>query len=274
MGFEFPDTVAITVLPADATEIKPLERRVDTVLQVDTKVGDSVVVAIEVQGRRDPDKLRSWPYYIAYLHERHKLPVILLTLTQDRSTALWAQEPINVGAHFWPSMTVRPLVLGPHNVPFLTGPIGEADLLFAAVSAIVHGREPGIDGILGVLADALEQTDDTTRDDLALYIQLGLAGLPAERTWRNLMSFTREQLSKSPALREIFEESDAKAEAKGEAKGAAKTRSADILRILEVRKVALNDADRNRISGCTDVELLDRWFNAAITALSAEQVFG
>jgi hypothetical protein len=269
LGFDFPDTVTTSVLGTDLTEYSPIERRADTVVRIDTKDGNSLLVVVEAQLKPDPGKLRSWPYYVATLHERHLLPVILIVLSQERRTSLWAQQPIHVGTAFWTCMTVRPLVLGPHNVPFPSGAIDEEDLPLAALAAVIHGREPGIDGILRVLADALEKTDEATRSDLSVLVELGLAGLPAVRIWRSLKMFTRERLSKSPVLREILDQT----EEQGRAEGRAEGRAADILRILDKRKVALTDAERERISGCSDLVVLDRWFDAALDAETAGQLF-
>jgi hypothetical protein len=270
LGFDFPDTVATSVLHTDLTEIAPIERRADTVLRIDTKDGKSVVVVIEAQRRPDLRKLQSWPYYIAYLHEYHSLPVILMVLCQDRSTSMWAQEPICVGTDFWASMTVRPLVLGPHNVPYPSGRVDMEDIPLAALAAVIHGQEPGIDGILDALATALKGTDDATYADVSTLVLLGLARLPAEKIWRKKMAFTLEKLRKSPELRELLDEGDALAEAKGHAKG----RAADILRILDKRGVSLTGVERGRISGCTDLVLLDRWFEVVLDVETAEQLFG
>ncbi|GHA21960.1 hypothetical protein GCM10010372_22440 [Streptomyces tauricus] len=42
-------------------------------------------------------------------------------LTQSSSTARWAAQPIRMGLPVWNSPTVRPLVLGPENVPLIMG---------------------------------------------------------------------------------------------------------------------------------------------------------
>jgi hypothetical protein len=45
---------------------------------------------VEIQRERDDDKLRSWPFYLAYLISRFHVPVRLLALTFDQAVTRWA----------------------------------------------------------------------------------------------------------------------------------------------------------------------------------------
>ncbi|MGW0571719.1 hypothetical protein [Streptomyces tauricus] len=40
-------------------------------------------------------------------------------LAQSSSMARWAAQPIRMGLPVWNSLTMRPLVLGPENVPLI-----------------------------------------------------------------------------------------------------------------------------------------------------------
>src|SRR5438445_11312725 len=73
LGLPFPDPISVEVLTTDATEIKPLERRIDTVLQVTTPEG-AYVLPIEAQRERDQGKESTWPYCVAYLRAKYDLP--------------------------------------------------------------------------------------------------------------------------------------------------------------------------------------------------------
>ncbi|WP_343242209.1 hypothetical protein [Streptomyces sp. SID9727] len=55
--------------------------------------------------------------------------------------------------------------------------------------------------------------------------------------------------------------------------GRAEGRAEGLLLVLGVRGVALTDADREKITTCTDPQLLHRWLQRAATASSAEEVF-
>ncbi|MGC5361458.1 hypothetical protein ACPXCE_07140, partial [Streptomyces sp. DT24] len=163
LGVSFPDPVAVSLLPTDLTELKPLERRLDTLLRVDTAEGGGYLLAVEAQGRRDVAKESSWAYYLAHLRAKYGLGPVLLVVCQDEATALWAQGPFRIGPPQWPSLLVRPLVLGPHNVPVVTdASVAARDVPLAAFSAITHGKKPNAPAILHALATALKSVDEET----------------------------------------------------------------------------------------------------------------
>lgn len=255
------------MLPNDVTEIKPLERRVDTAMYIQSTDGFSYIVVFEAQGKKDAAKRRSWPYYLAYLHERYRCPVLLVVICQDPSTAKWAREPIEIGVGEFTSFAAFPFVLEPKTVPVLSQ-IDEKDLLLGVLSVITHGRE--IDKAeLRTLAKALWSADAETRTDLATYVQLGLGSLPAASEWRTIMSVNLEMLRKSPILREMLDEKEQEVEARSRAEGKA----AALLRILDNRSLLLSGDQRERISTCTDPAQLDAWLDLAIAAATAADLF-
>jgi hypothetical protein len=69
------------------------------------------------------------------------------------------------------------------------------------------------------------------------------------------------------------EEARAEALAEGLAEGRAETKSLDILKVLNARGVALNGAELQRITTCTDLAQLDEWFDRALSATKATEVF-
>ncbi|WP_324614267.1 hypothetical protein [Streptomyces sp. NRRL B-1140] len=93
LGLPPPAKAIIEALTPDATEIKPLERRVDTVLKVEPSEGDGFLIAVESQTARAPDKGISWSYYVAYLHAKYAMPVLLVAVCKSRRTASWAAGP-------------------------------------------------------------------------------------------------------------------------------------------------------------------------------------
>lgn len=98
LGVDLPQPISATVLPTDLTEAKPVERRVDTLLRIETETDGSFLLAIEAQGKKDRRKTTSWPYYVSYLHNRYDgLPVLLLVVCQDHATAEWAARPLTIG---------------------------------------------------------------------------------------------------------------------------------------------------------------------------------
>ncbi|MZE76196.1 hypothetical protein [Streptomyces xinghaiensis] len=261
LGIPFTDPVAVSLLPTDLTEIKPLERRLDTLLRVDTAHGDSYLLAVEAQGRKDPDKHGSWAYYLSHLYAKYRLPPVLLVVCQEESTARWAAAPLHIGPPQWRTLTIRPLVLGPHNVPLITDPSTAArDIPLATFAAITHGKHPCAATMLKALATALKTLDAETATIFRELTELGLGKSPGAQIWRDLMaidlSFFRSETSQK--LRE---------------EGRAEGRAEDILMILETRGLPVSGEARERITGCADPDVLRHWLSRAVTAGRTEEIF-
>ncbi|NUV65041.1 hypothetical protein [Streptomyces sp. CAI-85] len=58
----------------------------------------------------------------------------------------------------------------------------------------------------------------------------------------------------------------------GREEGLVESRVKDILILLAHRGVEVTEADRERIVGCDDLDVLGRWFTRAITATSTAEV--
>ncbi|MFE4450386.1 hypothetical protein [Streptomyces sp. NPDC056796] len=265
LGIPFPDPVAVSLLPTDLTETKPLERRLDTLLRVDTADGDGYLLAVEAQARKDPAKHSSWPYYLAHLNAKYGVGAVLLVVCQDERTARWAARPIRIGPPQWTSMTVRPLVLGPHNVPPVTDASTAArDVPLAAFSAITHGKDPNAPAILEALAAALKTVDEETAIIFGELTELGLGTTRAAQIWRDLMavdlSFFRSETSQ-------------RLRAEGRAKGKAEGKAEAVVRVLEGRGIPVGQDVLDRVTGCADTDVLDGWLVRAISATRAEDLF-
>jgi hypothetical protein len=266
LGLDFALPTSVSVLPTDLTEARPVERRVDTLVRFDCAAEGPLLLLVESQGAKDPDKPASWAYYLSYLYAKHKIPPLLLVVCQDRATAQWAARPVPIGPAQWPALTLRPLVAGPHNMPVINDPDeARADLALAALSAITHAKEPVVDGILKALSTALQGVPEAVVDPIIEFTAQGIGGnRRAAELWRNLvavdLSFYKSWLSE-----EIRDE--------GREQGRAQGRAEDILLLLERRGIDVSEADRRRITSCDDLDSLGRWFERAITAASVEEVF-
>lgn len=258
LGISLPTPIEASVLSPDATEIKPLERRIDSVIRFETAEKGPYLLAVEAQCRYDPDKPGVWAYYASYLHQKYgNAPVIVLAVCQDEMTARWAQGPFELGPEQWPTVTLRPLVAGPHNIPMVTNPIQAArDIPLAALSAITHAWHNKIDGVLQALVVALRTVDEETARIFAELTELGLGNAPSARRWSKLMSveasFFRSRTSNM--LR---------------AEGAARS----VLVVLESRGLDVTDEVRAQIEDCSDPELLMDWLKRAMTVERVEQIF-
>ncbi|MFI1914402.1 hypothetical protein [Nocardia sp. NPDC020380] len=261
LGLPFPDPTAVSLLPNDLTEIDPIERRVDTLLRLDTDEGPFLLL-VEAQGKGDPKKPAAWAHYISHVHAKYKLPPVLLIVCQDVATADWATGPLCIGPRQWASLVVYPLVLGPHNVPAVTDVcIAENDIPLATLSAITHANDSGIGAILKTLATALQSIDEDDALIFAELTELGLGKGPAAKTWRQLMSVD---------LSFFRSETSQRLRAEGEAQGLIRA----ILKSLQARGIDVGPETRERIVGCSDPEVLDAWLDRSFTVNSAVDLFG
>ncbi|WP_069166371.1 hypothetical protein [Nocardia altamirensis] len=265
----FPDPTEVILLSTDLTEPTPVERRADTVLRIETATGPFLLL-VEAQSKEDATRPPAWAYYLSHLYAKYTLPTVLLVVCQDKTTAEWATGPLTIGMEQWPSLVVRPLVLGPHNVPSITDiDTAKSDIPLATLSAITHAKDPDVNAILKTLAAALRSVGDADDHDIfAELTEQGLANSPALKYWRTLMtmdlSFFRSETSQ--ALR-----AEGRAEGRDEAR--AETRAEYIVRLLDGRGVDVPDQARARILACQDNDRLDHWFDRAITANTVDELF-
>ncbi|WP_156325936.1 hypothetical protein [Nonomuraea sp. SBT364] len=120
MDIPFPDECEVSVINADLTEIVPIERRCDTLLNVKCPGGPYTMI-IESQLEEDSRK-------------------VLIVICQKPGTARWAREPKTIGLSDRPTSVLYPIVLGPDNVPAIMDRSEAArDVVLAAFSAITHG---------------------------------------------------------------------------------------------------------------------------------------
>jgi hypothetical protein len=207
------------------------------------------------------------------VQNKYDCDVVLLVVCGKTATARWARAPIRVGRPGLTCLTVTPVVLGPDNVPAVTS-VEEAasDLPFAVFSALTHSRGPQAGGILETLAAALTTTGTGIAANLAEFTEAGLGDTPGLQIWRALMAtetfpFVSEMRAKGRV------EGRAEGRAEGLAAGQAKGEAKAVLRILERRKVAVDDVSRQRIETCTDLKTLEIWLDKSLTASTADELF-
>jgi hypothetical protein len=266
LGVPPPAKAIIEALTPDATEIRPLERRVDTVLKVAPSDGEEFLLAIESQSRRAPAKATSWAYYAAHLHAKYDLPVLLVVVCNDRTTATWAAGPFSYGVGTWTTQVTHPFVLGPDNVPEITDESMMAQQpALATLSAIVHSKSRETPAILEMLARGMRSFDRETTQYWCELLEIGLENTPAKETWRELMAV----VSFFPGRGTLFEQRYLE----GQAEGKAEDRASLILRVLEKRGIPFPESVRERITSCTDLDTLTLWFDRSLTAATADELF-
>lgn len=262
----FSKPTVVEQVSVDLTETTPVERRADTILDI-TTVDDRFLMVVEAQSSADDSRPDAWSYYVTFLRNKYKLPVILVVICHDHATARWAAAPMKLGHSFWTTMTLHPLVLGPHNVPAVTDPAAVVqDLPLAALSAVTHAREPEIGAILGAIVAGIRRLggNETTEFYVEL-IEQGISHTAAAETWRKYMAVD---------LSFFRSESAQKLRAQGRAQGRAERCVEDVLMILRHRGVVVTDEAADRIRDCDDEDQLAVWLRRALDVSSVNQLFG
>ncbi|WP_181804370.1 hypothetical protein [Streptomyces shenzhenensis] len=264
----FPEPREIAAMNVDLTEIEPVERRVDTLLRAETDEGTYLLV-VESQGEPDSRKRGSWPYYLSYLYEKYRCEPVLIVTTQSRATAKWAAQPIELGFPGWESLTVRPLVLGPDNVPVIADEREAVrDVPLAVLSAMTHGRGRQAPAILESLAAALKTID---RDSAAVFVQFVDSCLDdpqAKQMWRDLMTAI-QYFWRHPLAEQVREEG----REEGREQGRVQERTEMVLRLLEWRGVPVSGPVRERVNACADLDQLEIWAQRAVHVTDAAELF-
>lgn len=268
----FPEPHEIAALNVDLTEIEPVERRVDTLLRAETDEGTYLLV-VESQGKVDDRKRGSWPYYLSYLYEKYRCEPVLIVITQNSATARWAAQPIRLGFPGWHSLTVRPLVLGPDNVPVITDERqAEQDVPLAVLSAMTHGRGPRAAPILESLATALKTIDPDSAAVFVQFVDSCLADPQAKQMWRDLMT-TIQYFWRHPLAEQVREEGREQGFEEGREQGRAQAKAEMVLRVLEWRGIPVPEHVSERVTLCDDPAQLELWAQRAVRATYAEDLF-
>ncbi|MFS8200712.1 hypothetical protein ACLVWQ_18760 [Streptomyces sp. CWNU-52B] len=260
----FPEPHDFAAMNVDLTEIEPIERRVDTLLRAETDEGAYLLV-VESQGKPDERKRGSWPYYLSYLYEKYRCEPVLIVTTQSSATARWASQPIHLGVRGCPSLTVRPFVLGPDNVPVITDAQEAAeDVPLAVLSAMTHGKGPRTAPILESLATALRTIDADSAAVFVQFVDSCLEDPQARQMWRDLMTAI-QYFWRHPLAEQVREE--------GREEGRAQERAESVLRNLRWRGIDVPDAVRERVLSSTDMDELGALLERSYQVSDAGELF-
>lgn len=260
LGVELPAFDRAGVDAGELPDLTPTEYRADAVVVLGTDAGPALAVVVEVQLGRDQGKRWTWPVYVTTLRARMRCPTVLLVVCVDAATAAWCAVPIELGH---PASRVAPLVLGPDRVP-VVGPAAALDAPeLAVLSAMAHGGDPERARVLDVLPDVLAALEEP---HASMYLDVVLSALPeaARRYLEALMASGTYEYQSDFARRYFFQ-----GRAEGEAQGEAKA----VLAVLDARGIAVDEASRAAITGCTDLGQLDVWVRRAVTVASARELF-
>jgi hypothetical protein len=240
-------------------EAAPVEHFADALVLLSFEDRPVLGVIVEAQLRRDDRKLYTWPQYAMNARARYKCPFLVLVATPSPSVARWAGQPIDVGN----GAMFRAHIIGPETIPQVTDAKRAArEPELAVMSALTHGRRntPTARAVaIAVITGLGEHPDDDGRVLYTMAVRNAL-GAALRKELEAMSDVIRNFLN--AAERRTYDK--VKAGAKAEA----------VLKILTKRGLTTTPLHRRQIEECTDLKTLDRWFDQALTAVSADELFG
>ena len=270
-------------LPAGAQALDAAARVVDpATVQVDALLARDVTgpwAVVELQRDDDAAKGRRWLLAAAALHDRRGVMGDVFVVTHARSVARWASTAATVVGPHGTELSLKPRVL------CLTRAEAEALLatgrpelaLFAAWA--VHGQRSDAAArvvkraivVTGVLADA------SLRDAL-IRGMINMVGEELRVKLREMLLMDLSKVPEGPLMRDLREEFERRGERKGELKGKLEGKlegeARALLRVLDRRGLAVDEATRARVLACVDGATLDAWLDRAVTASTIADVLG
>jgi hypothetical protein len=255
-GIELPGEVAVSLAPTDMSAVIPVQYLADMVVLIsDAATGKPVLaVIIEPQLRDSETKRYSWPVYVTTARRVAKCPAaVLVVLCPDPAEADKCRKPIRTGH---PGFDLLPIVIDSGAPPGRDGAGGPYLTVFAAsMGGIDMESEPGARRVL----DAMASTEVSETDRLRMTtIILRLASDAARHILEAMMTTSEYEKTFVERIHD---------------QGIAEGKAEAVLKLLDARHLAPSQEQRQRVTSCTDSAQLDLWFDRAITAGTAAEVF-
>lgn len=257
LDIDVPNYDAFIPAKQDVSVFHPAERRCDGTVLLGESGKNVFGVVVESQTGSDKKKLLTWPTYVSNFRDRYACPTALLVFCpNERIAQKWA-VPIELGP---PGSRIVPLTVSPERLPPVTD-AAEAQRMpeLAVLATPVHADSPQGKDVIKALCAALDVLD---RDTGKLY---------HDYVASRLSEGARKLLEEMMKLEEYEWQSDfaIQHQAKGRAEGEAHA----ILVVLQSRGIHVSDDARERITGCTDKEQLERWLKRTAKVQSADELF-
>jgi hypothetical protein len=267
-GVKLPGQVTVSLAPTDMSAVVPVQYLADMVVLIaDAATGKPVLaVIIEPQLRDSKTKRYSWPVYVTTARRVAQCPAaVLVVLCPDRAEAARCRRLIRTGH---PGFDLAPVVIDSGGPPGGDGGGSPYLTVFAAsMGGIDMESEPGARRVLDAMAGPSVSDADRLR---MTAIILRLASDAARQILEAMM--TTSEYEKT-FIERIHDQGIAEGEARGEAKGKAEGKADAVLRLLDARGLTPSPEQRERVTSCTDPAQLDLWFDRAVTAITADEVF-
>ncbi len=261
LGLELPAHAHPRITAAELVDLKLAEYRADAVILLGPAEAPTEAFVLEVQSAIDPRKHLTWPLYVASLRLRFGCPVTLVVVALEPQVAAWCVAPIDLGRQ---RGTLRPLVLGPAEIPVITD-LDEARRApeLAVLSVAAHARDPGAEYIALAALAAVHGLD---RDRELAYPDFIFAvlGKLARAALEQLMNKPNHEYQ-SDFARKYYSQGKAAGEASGEARL--------LLKLLRFKGFDVTPELTARVESCQDLEQLDLWAERVLTATSLDDIF-
>jgi hypothetical protein len=280
-AYPLPSDVVAVLGSEDMTDLTPATRAprpkpqtytADAVVVVsDQATGKRLLaVVVEPQGEASDDKDISWPVYVTTVRKANKCPKsALIVLCWDADEARKCRRVIQVGPR---GFDLAPDVVDRRHAPDLTKAAPYTVLCFAALNAV--DLEIHVDQVLVVealMASGAKSYDHKELSDLIL----GLA--PTELAREQLRSLMMSIPYKDPLTEEWAragrEQGLEQGLEQGREQGLARAKGEDLLKIMDARNLKVSEKQRAQVTCSTNLGQLDLWFDRALTADSADEVF-
>ncbi|GAB2809476.1 hypothetical protein GCM10022221_03560 [Actinocorallia aurea] len=270
LGVKTPEGCTPFLGSDESNELKPVELTRDrTVIFRNSEGEPEFAVCFEVQLRKDESRRFAWPMYVVRLFHDLRCPVVMLVLTTSERVRQWCAAGLAIGH---PGFVLRPLVVTSEHIERVTTMSGALrNVELAVLSAITHGDKSGETAILDAVFEALNTLDPVTGAQYSEFVTALLTG-PARAHAEHIMA-TKDFRFTSEYSKRLGAQYKAEGLAEGLAEGEARGKAESVLRVLRRRGLHVSGEVRDRVLECTDLETLDRWFDAAFEAGSAEDVF-
>jgi hypothetical protein len=261
---EVPHFDEARLTEAALNELLPVEYYADAVVLFDVIYDKKQPVfgtIFEVQLERKDRKRYTWPLYAVAARARYECPFVVTAVTPDPAVARWASQPIDIGD----GMIFRVRVIGPDGIPQVTDhdqALREPQL--AVLSVVAHGGGD-VDVAVSIARAAVSAVLTLPEEQRLLYSAL---------IEKALSEAARKALAMENQIEKFFSEGHRRSYDRGKAEGEAKGKAEALMMILKRRGKTITDEQQQHILACTDVAIVDRWLDRALSVTSIDELLG
>jgi hypothetical protein len=273
-----PRDVRIRPAATTFTSLSPPSYHADLALRVEDEAGKLQELVIgEVQLGRDRRKHISWPIYLTAARAEVGLdcPVTLVVVALTPGGAKWCKQPIALDRY---GSVVRPLVIGPEDIPYIVNiEAARARPELAVLSAVAHARSKEAPQIAAAALIACRTLDS---EHVSQYVDMVEARLDdaARRALEELMEIQGYRYQTAHA-RKHFAAGEKKGLEKGQKiglqEGLEKGRREELTGLLAIQleqRFGPLPAYAVRVIAAADVDTLRDLGTHVLTAASLEEL--